>query len=145
MVMVLATVGDWWTLNGGAVATSVDECLLLNAYVRTTVMLRHDSTMTVNVTTSEKMTAVAENVTLIANAMTTVREMMIANVTNYATAIRASVYRDETRSRRTDDGHFKTTKLIELRLLSQRNIGVNLSNGCGYFSSYCRRNVNDAR
>ena len=91
------------------------------------------------------MTAVAENVTLIANATMTENEMLIANATNYARAIRASAYRGETRSRRTDDGNFETTELVKLRLLSRCNIGVNFSNGCGHFSSYCRRNVNDTR
>jgi hypothetical protein len=95
--------------------------------------------MTVNATMTETKTAVAENVTLIANAM------MTANATNEATVIHASAYRDETRSRRTDNGYFETTELVKLRLLSRRNIGVNFSNCCSYFSSYCGRNVDDAR
>ena len=132
-------------LNVDVTATLVDGSLLRNAYVMTTAMLRRDRTTTVNVTTSERMTAVAENVTLIANAMLTENEMLIANATNYARANRASAYRGETRSRRTDNGYFETTELVKLRLLSRRNIGVNFSNSCGYFSSYCGRNVNDAR
>jgi hypothetical protein len=132
-------------LNVDVAATLVDGSLLLNAYVMTNAMLRHDSTMTVNVMMSEMKTAVVENVTLIANAMMTANEMLIANVTNYARANRASAYRGETRSRRSDDGNFETTELVKLRLLSRCNIGVNFSNGCGYFSSYCGRNVNDAR
>ena len=145
MVMAPEAVGDWWMLNVDVVATLVDGSLLLNAYVMTNAMLRHDSTMTVIATTSERMTAVAENVTLIANVTMTENEMLIANATNYARAIRASAYRGETRSRRTDNGDFETTELVKLRLLSRRNIGVNFSNSCGYFSSYCGRNVDDAR
>ena len=145
MVMAPEAVGDWWMLNVVAAATLVAGSPLLNASVMTNAMLRHDSTATVIATMSERMTAVAENVTLIANVTMTENEMLIANATNYATTNRASAYRGETRSRRTDDGNFETTKLIELRLLSRRNIGVNFSNSCGYFSSYCGRNVNDAR
>ena len=126
MVMAPEAVGDWWMLNVGVVATLVDGSLLLNAYVMTTAMLRHDWTM-------------------IANATMTENEMLIANATNYATTNRASAYRGETRSRRTDNGYFETTELVKLRLLSRRNIGVNFSNSCSYFSSYCGRNVNDAR
>ena len=138
--MAPEAVGDWWMLNVDVVATLVDGSLLLNAYVMTTAMLRHDSTKTANATMSEMMTAVAENVTLIANATMTENEMLIANATN-----RASAYRGETRSRRTDNGYFETTELVKLRLLSRRNIGVNFSNSCSYFSSNCGRNVDDAR
>ena len=121
-------------LSVDAAATTADASQLLNAIVMLNAMFRRGSTMAANV-----MKTSAANVTK------TVSEMLIANVTNYAMAIRVSVYRVETRSRRTDDSNFETTKLIELRLLSRCNIGVNFSNGCGHFSSYCRRNVNDAR
>ena len=138
--MAPEAVGDWWMLNVDVAATLVDGSPLLNEFVMTTAMLRHDSTKTANATMSERMTAVAENETLIANATMTENGMLIANATN-----RASAYRGETRSRRTDNGYFETTELVKLRLLSRRNIGVNFSNSCSYFSSYCGRNVDDAR
>ena len=137
--MAPEAVGDWWMLNVDVAATLADGSPLLNEFVMTTAMLRHDSTKTANATMSERMTAVAENETLIANAM------MTANATNEATTNRASAYRGETRSRHTDNGYFETTELVKLRLLSRRNIGVNFSNSCSYFSSYCGRNVDDAR
>lgn len=143
--MAPEAVGDWWMLNVDVAATLVDGSLLLNEFVMTTAMLRHDSTKTANATMSERMTAVAENETLIANATMTENGMLIANATNHATTNRASAYRGETRSRRTDNGYFETTELVKLRLLSRRNIGVNFSNSCSYFSSYCGRNVDDAR
>lgn len=143
--MAPEAVGDWWMLNVDVAATLVDGSRLLNAYAMTTAMLRHDSTKTANATMSERMTAVAENETLIANATMTENGMLIANATNHATTNRASAYRGETRSRRTDNGYFETTELVKLRLLSRRNIGVNFSNSCSYFSSYCGRNVDDAR
>lgn len=131
--MAPEAVGDWWMLNVDVAATLADGSPLLNEFVMTTAMLRHDSTKTANATMSERMTAVAAN------------ETMIANETNHATTNRASAYRGETRSRRTDNGYFETTELVKLRLLSRRNIGVNFSNSCSYFSSYCGRNVDDAR
>jgi hypothetical protein len=143
--MAPEAVGDWWMLNVDVAATLADGSPLLNEFVMTTAMLCHDSTKTANATMSERMTAVAENETLIANATTTENGMLIANATNEATVIHASAYRDETRSRRTDNGYFETTELVKLRLLSRRNIGVNFSNSCSYFSSYCGRNVDDAR
>ena len=143
--MAPEAVGDWWMLNVDVAATLADGSPLLNEFVMTTAMLRHDSTKTANATMSETMTAVAENETLIANATMTENGMLIANATNEATVIHASAYRGETRSRRTDNGYFETTELVKLRLLSRRNIGVHFSNSCSYFSSYCGRNVDDAR
>ncbi len=113
-------------LNVDVAATLADGSPLLNEFVMTTAMLRQDSTKTANATMTEN-------------------GMLIANATNEATVIHASAYRDETRSRRTDNGYFETTELVKLRLLSRHNIGVNFSNCCSYFSSYCGRNVDDAR